>query len=72
MRHPGLKLNIPPEVFYVSWCAGFEFRGTCATITRNVHAISRNNAHCQRGREHAPSPGRWSNCMLAHRCGCQC
>ena len=27
MRHPGLKLNMPPQLFCMSWCADFEFRG---------------------------------------------
>ena len=29
VRHPGLKLNIPPQLFCIScWCPDFEFRGT--------------------------------------------
>ena len=28
MRHPGLKLNIPPWLYCMSWCPDFEFRGT--------------------------------------------
>ena len=28
LRHPGLELNIPPQLFCMSWCPEFEFRGT--------------------------------------------
>ena len=28
VRHPGLKLNIPPYLFCMCWCPDFEFRGT--------------------------------------------
>ena len=30
VRHPGLKLNIPPQVFCILWCPDFEFRGSAA------------------------------------------
>ena len=32
VRPPELKLNIPAQVFCMSWCADFEFRGTQAPI----------------------------------------
>ena len=28
VRHPELKLNIPPQLFCMSWCPDFEFWGT--------------------------------------------
>ena len=28
VRHPGLKLDIPPQLFCMRWCPDFEFRGT--------------------------------------------
>ena len=28
MRHPELKVNIPAQVFCMSWCSDFEFRVT--------------------------------------------
>ena len=28
LRHPERKLNIPAQVFCMSWCADFGFRGT--------------------------------------------
>ena len=28
VRHPELKVNIPPQLFCTSWCPEFEFRGT--------------------------------------------
>ena len=28
VRHPELKLTIPPQLFCMSWCPDFEFRGT--------------------------------------------
>ena len=27
LRHPGLKLNMPPQLFCMGWCPGFEFQG---------------------------------------------
>ena len=28
VRHPGLKLKIPAQLFCMSWCPDFEFLGT--------------------------------------------
>ena len=36
VRHPGLKLNIPPQMFRMSWCPDFEFRGTYRRTSRRA------------------------------------
>ena len=42
LRHPGLKLNIPPRLFCMGWSPDFEFRGTpccCRPAAQPVPAL---------------------------------
>ena len=39
VRHPELKLNMPPSLFCMGWCPDFEFRGIqgLAAVRREAH-----------------------------------
>ena len=40
VRHPGLKLKIPAQVFCVSWCPDSAFWGTQAVEMRDSHSLT--------------------------------
>ena len=41
MRHPELKINVPPSLLCVSWCPDFEFRGTYSAL----HGLGERQPH---------------------------
>ena len=61
VRHPELRLNIPkvpPQLFCMSWCPDFEFRGARPRRTIQVLRPPRGGAHCIPGASRAVRPQR--------------